>query len=132
MLVNKLQTVPALTELIAFVDDSNKKEAQLLLSDENNYDLVIKSIVKDDRLRAFCLPLLPEEKISEQIANNNKVRKHAFDNCEDESLPFKGVLDEIVKAGMQASLIREIKSTYGRIEHRKAKAAKKAAKTAKK
>lgn len=121
MLKKKLTTVPATTELIRLVNEENTEGVRTHLADENNYDLVIKGLIRDQRLREFCLPLLQEEKISQLIAENNVVKDHALKNYADEDLPFKGILDEIVKAKMNKNLVREIESYKGRLKHRNKK-----------
>lgn len=119
MLKEKLFTVPSLTQLVEYVNEGDKEAVKKHLSDDNNYDFVIQNIIEDEKLLAFCLPLVKEEKISNLIATNGIVKNFVLAHFDDAGTPYERILDEIADAGLNNQLIRLIVRAKQRREHEK-------------
>lgn len=77
------------------------------LSDENNYKLVIPTIVGKPAMIEILVPLLPEEKIADLLCSTQTVRMHYLRHL-NESKVVLHIMEDIVSSNTNTNISREI------------------------
>jgi len=103
-----LKETPALYQMKSYMDKNDIERAKTFICDENNYDFVISTIIKDINMIAFFVPLMPDEKISTLISQEVLVQSWALNEYEKYE-NVKDILRQIAEANLNKSLSNQIK-----------------------
>lgn len=108
-LLKALQTEPVIDILEKFKTEKDSAGAYVFLQDENNYQSAIKHIIKETDMMHFFLPLVSKEHLNGLVASQKRVMGFV---CQNESKyeRFKEAIDEILKAGMNRNLEKELRA----------------------
>jgi len=111
-LKKRLGQAPAMARLIEILGSKDKeKEAKKFMSIENNYSYVINSIVADNNLIDFFIPLLDSEKISKNLCSESKVLDWALKNYSVYPT-VKTELEAILDAGLYRIPVAKIRKQF--------------------
>ena len=110
--ITKLSTAlnsgPITEKLESFMKKNEVEEARSFMKNENNYTSAMKYITKAPTLTEFFIPLLPREKISLIMSEDDKMCSHVIGNS-DKIPVFKSVCKEIIDANTNVRLVKRIK-----------------------
>jgi len=110
-LYNALSSGPVLEKLHEFMSSGRQEEAIVFLSNENNFASAIKYIVKSNDLMAYFLPLIPKEKISAILSQNDSTSSFIISNSLRVPV-FKEICGEVIKASTNSSLVKKIRRHF--------------------
>lgn len=110
-LQDQLKSAPTIVIIKNIFDTQDAERAKEWLADENNYESAIPEILKNVIYIPFFIPNLPDEKISLQILGDKAVRNFALENYQKHE-NIKDILEDIVKAGTNQSLAKEIQRKF--------------------
>lgn len=110
-LFNALNSGPIMDKLEAFLSNDQKDEARDFLLNENNFSSAIKYIVKSNDLMSYFLPLVPKEKISVLLSQNDSTSTFIVNNSIKTPI-FKEVCEEVVRANTNSSLVKKIRKYF--------------------
>lgn len=103
-----LNSGPITEKLDALIKSKNTTEAIAFLANENNYTSAMKIITKSETLMWHFVPLIPKEKISKEMAEDDKLCRYIIGNLDKVPI-FKSVCQEILQAKGNDRLCRKIK-----------------------
>jgi MoxR-like ATPase len=110
-LLNALSSGPIMDRLESFLSNDQKDEARNFLLNENNFSSAIKYIVKSNNLMSYFLPLVPKEKISVLLSQNDSTSSFIVNNSIKIPI-FKEVCEEVVRANTNSSLVKKIRKYF--------------------
>lgn len=117
-----IQTVrnsPLVQELKNLIQESKFDELREMLADEDAYTQVLPFVM--DRRSAYevCVPLMPNEKISQLVHDDPKIQMWAIQNA-DKHETIYAVLEDIAIAGTNKELTNKIRKTLNNKKTEKA------------
>jgi hypothetical protein len=107
-LSSALNTGPTSEKLEALMQTKDVAEARSFLSNENNYSSAMKFIPKAETLIAFFLPLLPKEKLSTIMSDDDKLGNYILNNSDRVPI-FREVCKEIIHANTNQRICKKIR-----------------------
>lgn len=110
-LLNALNTGPITEKLEQFVQTGDFEGARKFMENENQYISAMKFIQKDEELQKFFYPLLPKEKLSVLMSDDDKSANFIINNS-DKVLVFNEICNEIMKAGTNKRLANKIRRMF--------------------
>ena len=103
-----LNSGPIIEKLEALYKSQNIADATVFLANENNYTSAMKLITKSETLMSYFIPLIPKEKMSKEMAEDDKMFRYIIGNL-DKFPIFKSACKEILEAKSNDRLCRKIK-----------------------
>ena len=103
-----LNSGPITEKLEALYKSQNVAGATAFLANENNYTSAMKLITKSETLMSYFIPLIPKEKMSKEMAEDDKMCRYIIGNL-DKFPIFKSACKEILEAKSNDRLCRKIK-----------------------
>jgi hypothetical protein len=103
-----LNSGPIIEKLEALYKSKNADDANAFLANENNYTSAMKLITKSETLMSYFIPLIPKEKMSKEMAEDDKICRHIIGNLDKVPI-FKSACKEILQAKSNDRLCRKIK-----------------------
>jgi hypothetical protein len=108
-LLKDLSNGPITEKLELFMkSSSNSDEVKKWLQNENNFSAALPYIKKAEALQEFFVPLMPKERISALISDDDNILKLFLSKIKEPY--FKKIAEEIVTANTQPRLIKKIRS----------------------
>ena len=107
-LLTALKTGPITEKLEELISTRDEAETSKFLENENNFSSAIKHIIKSESFLEFFVPLMPNEKISSLMATDEKICNHIINNL-DKVPAFHKISKEIMKANLDASLVKKLR-----------------------
>ena len=95
-LVNSLNSGPAAKTLKNLYESGTDAECIKYLANDNNYSVVINSLLRNQKYLDRFGPFLPEEKISKLMTGKPKFFDHVCQNVSNQ--PYKEIVEGIVEA----------------------------------
>jgi len=115
-LVTTLKTGPIGERMKELFAKNDPEEARKFLAIENNYASALPHLASHKDWYGFFLPTLAPEKLSSLMSSDDKVKKFILAliaNHPDKAAPYRRVIQDILQAGLQKKLVKEIKKVMG-------------------
>lgn len=109
-LISALETGSVVERLEYFMRDNKVEEARAFLANDNQCTSAMKHIILVKTLLDWFAKLLPKEKISKYMAENDDFSKYVIENSKDVS-DFYSVCRQIVDAGTNPVLAKRIRKS---------------------
>jgi hypothetical protein len=110
-LIQTLREGPTGDKLSKFMNEDDKKSAELWLRNENNFSSAMKYIQESKTLMEWFLPLVGNEKLVSFMSISDKALKHTLALCSDVE-KYGLVLNDIIKANSDIKLVAKIKRYF--------------------
>lgn len=115
-LVTTLKTGPIGERLKDLFGRRDADESRKFLAIENNYAAALPHLSGHKDWYEFFLPIVPPEKLSSLMSSDDKVKKFVLTliaNHPDKAAPYRRVIQDILQAGLQKKLVKDIKKVMG-------------------
>lgn len=100
-----LRSGPVVSQLKKMVKRNDVAEATEYIRKENNYHTAIESILKEEELLNYFLPLMTNEKITVLMHNNDAVRKKVFTDYQTFSAVIKSLAGGVGRLAKDAQRV---------------------------
>lgn len=107
-LLGSLHTGPITEKIESLMKSKDTQEARLFLKNENNYVAAMKYISKSPTLMEFFLPLLPKEKMSLLVSEDDKCSNYIISNSGKVS-DFMFVCKQIMMSDSGSRIAKKIR-----------------------
>lgn len=110
-LVTALATGPITEKIEQLLKNNDEEGARIFLQNENQYASAMKFIMKSETLQRFFFPLLPKEKLSVLLSDDDKSANYIINNSD--SVPvFFDICKEIMNANTNKRLASKIRRVF--------------------
>jgi len=109
-LIATLKNGPITDQVEEIFKNKDKQAAKDFIQNENNFFDAINHILKSVTMTNFFAPTMAKEKITSLMSSDEKFCKHVIENL-DVVPVFHGICKEILKANLDAVLVKKIRKT---------------------